>query len=303
MGMTAELTSMVAWLHYHALFVLSSHSWWIGFFIPGCCHCFKWARNTSTMRSDSRAVCLATHAIASGSFSALKLLTRVLSHGTLAFVFFHTEDQNIVTLLSREGDAYADDAVRRRQFARQVTPPRRSFDDAVARNLYRRHRERSRSRCRACYYRWMIANGRASEKLHCFIFGFACFGIWHVFACCCNFNLFAWILLWILFTFDYTGEILAQSLQSCKVNLSEITYDQVGSSWWTSSAMLWRRSFIASALTFGCNDLIIFIFSRWLFQFSTQTAFRNFALAKMNTWRVWQGINSRIWIDYWPTFN
>ena len=35
-----------------------------------------------------------------------------------------------------------------------------------------------------------------------------------------------------------TGEILAQSLQSCKVNLSEIRYDQVGNSWWTLSAML-----------------------------------------------------------------
>ena len=41
---------------------------------------------------------------------------------------------------------------RKKQFARQLTPPRHSMDNAVSRNLYRRYRERSRSRALSLQY-------------------------------------------------------------------------------------------------------------------------------------------------------
>lgn len=100
--------------------------------------------------------------------------------------FFHTEDQHIVTLLGREGNGegngYAEAAILNRQFARQLTPPRHAFENAVSRNLYRRHRERSRSRDRGPW-RWpraQIANERVEKiALHAesSISDLACFSV------------------------------------------------------------------------------------------------------------------------------
>lgn len=111
-----------------------------------------------------------------------------------------TEDALIVTLLSREGNGHAEAAVLNRQFARQLTPPRHGLENAVSRNLYRRHRDRSRSRDRGHLYRWQrvqIANERVEKialhveswisELACFSVFKTCFlhGILHFFRLRC----------------------------------------------------------------------------------------------------------------------
>jgi len=169
---------------------------------PGFCQSSSRRRFPRTMPSCQRDLWPDTNEVAADGFLVLLHIFDCMYFAWISCFFSIcppiTEDQLIVTLLSREGNGHAEAAILSRQFARQLTPPRHGLENAVSRNLYRRHRDRSRSRDRGHLYRWQrvqIANERVEKialhveswisELACFSVFKTCFlhGISYFFVC------------------------------------------------------------------------------------------------------------------------